>query len=152
SGSITFNLYGPNDATCAGTVLYTNTDPVSANGNYYSTNYTPTSTGTDRCTDSYTGDTANSSSSEACNGSNESTDVVTATTSLSTQVFSSGILLGQTIEDLATLSGGISPISGSITFNLYGPNDATCTGTVAYTNTVTVSGNGNYSSGTFTPT
>src|SRR2546427_3895627 len=39
--------------------------------------------------------------------------------------------------------------SGSITFTLYGPNDATCT-VVAFTDTKLVSGNADYTSSSFT--
>jgi hypothetical protein len=46
-------------------------------------------------------------------------------------------------DDSFTLSGGSTP-SGTITFNLYGPSDATCQGTPAFTQAVTVSGNGTY--------
>jgi len=70
---------------------------------------------------------------------------------LITQVFSPGVILGTAISDIATLSGGASP-TGTITFNLYGPNDATCTGMAIFTSTATVTGNGNYGSGSFTPT
>jgi hypothetical protein len=34
---------------------------------------------------------------------------------------------------------------------VYGPNDATCSGAAAFTSTVTVSGNGSYTSAAFTP-
>jgi hypothetical protein len=47
-------------------------------------------------------------------------------------------------NDNFTLSGGFNP-TGSITFNLYDPSNATCSGTPALTQTVTVSGNGTYS-------
>ena len=47
------------------------------------------------------------------------------------------------LNDTGALAGGVSP-TGSITFNLYGPSDTTCSGTPAYTQTVTVSGNGSY--------
>jgi hypothetical protein len=47
-------------------------------------------------------------------------------------------------NDNFTLSGGFNP-TGSITFNLYDPSDATCSGTPALTQTVTVNGNGTYS-------
>jgi hypothetical protein len=47
-------------------------------------------------------------------------------------------------NDAFTLSGGFSP-TGSITFSLYSPSDATCSGSPALTQTVTVSGNGTYS-------
>jgi hypothetical protein len=39
-----------------------------------------------------------------------------------------------------------------VTFKLYGPNDASCSGTALSTPTATVSGNGNYTSASFTPT
>ncbi len=64
-----------------------------------------------------------------------------------------GVVIGTAISDSATLSGATSNAGGSITFRVYGPNDATCTGTPAFTSAaVPVSGNGTYSSGTFTPT
>jgi hypothetical protein len=47
-------------------------------------------------------------------------------------------------NDSFTLSGGFNP-TGSITFNLYSPSDATCSGAPALTETVTVNGNGTYS-------
>src|SRR2546426_10887625 len=52
--------------------------------------------------------------------------------------------VGVTLNDAATLSGGSSP-TGSITFTLYDPDQATCTGTPRFTQTVTVTGNGTYS-------
>ena len=44
-------------------------------------------------------------------------------------------------NDDSTISGAFSP-TGTITFNLYSPNAATCTGAPARTETVSVSGNG----------
>ncbi len=57
-----------------------------------------------------------------------------------------GAFVPVTINDSATLAGGTtSPaISGTITFNLYGPGDTTCSGPVLYTDVVTVNGNGIY--------
>jgi hypothetical protein len=54
------------------------------------------------------------------------------------------------INDTATLSGGASA-GGSITFNLYDPSHADCSGTPAYTQTVTVTGNGSYATTNTTP-
>jgi hypothetical protein len=48
-------------------------------------------------------------------------------------------------NDDATISGGFGTPGGSITFNLFSPSAATCAGTPAYTQTVSVSGNGTYS-------
>jgi hypothetical protein len=47
-------------------------------------------------------------------------------------------------NDDATISGATTQAGGTITFNLYAPDDATCSGTPAYTQQVNVSGNGTY--------
>jgi hypothetical protein len=57
---------------------------------------------------------------------------------------------GAPIYDVAHLSGGTEP-TGTITFRLYGPNDATCAGAPVFTFTSEVLGNGYYKSGEFTP-
>lgn len=63
---------------------------------------------------------------------------------------SASVLLGATVSDTARLAFGVAP-TGSITFNLYGPDDASCSN-LAFTDTVSgVSDNGDYASGTFTP-
>lgn len=51
-----------------------------------------------------------------------------ATPTLTTQA----AVNGDIISDTATLSGGVNP-TGTITFTVYGPNDATCGGTPAFT-------------------
>ena len=71
---------------------------------------------------------------------------------LTTKDSASSITIGQSTSDTATLSGASSP-TGSIVFNLYGPNDPTCTKAPRFTSSpVTVSGNGSYNSPLFTPT
>lgn len=45
-------------------------------------------------------------------------------------------------NDSATMSGATSTAGGTITFNLFSPSDATCTGLSALSQTVPVSGNG----------
>ena len=69
-------------------------------------------------------------------------------TTLST-VASPGVILGGAIYDTATLSGGAAP-TGTITFNLYAPSDPTCAGAPVFTSLVPVSGNGSYTSASFT--
>jgi hypothetical protein len=64
---------------------------------------------------------------------------------------SSGVALGGKVHDEASLSGGDAP-SGSITFELYGPSDATCASSPVYTSPgVTVTGDGTYESGEYAP-
>jgi hypothetical protein len=48
-------------------------------------------------------------------------------------------------NDDATLSGATSNAGGTITFDLFSPSDATCSGTPDFTQTVNVNGNGTYS-------
>ncbi len=55
--------------------------------------------------------------------------------------------VGTVLNDTATLSDGLSP-TGTITFNLYGVNDPTCGAAPIFTNTVTVSDNGVYTTST----
>ena len=63
----------------------------------------------------------------------------------------SSAAIGSPVSDGAALSGGDNP-TGHITFEAWGPSDqADCSGNPVFTTTVTVTGNGNYSSGNFTP-
>jgi len=72
TGTITFNLYGPNDATCTGAVIFTSTVTVAGNGSYASTPvFTPTATGTYRWIANYSGDANNAATANGCNGVNE---------------------------------------------------------------------------------
>jgi hypothetical protein len=59
--------------------------------------------------------------------------------------------IGGSIHDTANVLLGLNP-TGTVTFNAYGPNDPTCAGAVAFTDTVSVAGNGLYPSANFTPT
>lgn len=70
---------------------------------------------------------------------------------ITTQVSSSSITLGQQTFDTATLTNGFSQ-TGTITFRLFGPNNAACTGTPVFTSIQSVGGNNTYSSTSFTPT
>jgi hypothetical protein len=67
-GTITFNLYAPSDATCAGAPALTQTVTVSGNGTYSTTNTTfvASAEGTWRWQSSYTGDANNDPASSAC--------------------------------------------------------------------------------------
>src|SRR5262249_43520165 len=84
------------------------------------------------------------------NSATATTTVTKASPSIATQA-SAGVSLGGSLFDTATLSGGVVP-SGTITFRLYGPNDANCSGSPVSTSTASVVGNGSYISGSFTPT
>jgi len=149
TGSIAFSLFGPNDATCASAAIFTSAPvTVAGNGSYGSGNFTTAAAGTYRWTSTYTGDTNNTAAISACNAANESV-VVSKTTPVFGAQASGLMVVGGAINDVATLSGALSP-TGTITFSLYGTS--TCTGTPLLTSTVTVSGNGTYTSASYTAT
>ena len=153
TGTITFTLFGPNDATCSLGPKDTETVTVIGNGVYTTpTGFTPTMAGTYRWIANYSGDAKNTATANVCNGANESVVVSPlAATTLTTQA-SPAVVLGGTVSDTATLSGGANP-TGTITFTLFGPNDATCSLGPKDTETVTVNGNGVYTTPTgFTST
>jgi len=76
--------------------------------------------------------------------------VVKASPAIVTQVSDAEITIGESVTDTATLSGGNNP-TGTILFSAFGPDDADCSGTAAFTDSVTVNGNGDYTSGSFEP-
>jgi hypothetical protein len=163
--SITFNVYGPDDANCSGAVAFTDTVTVSGDDDYDSAAFTPTTAGTYRWVASYTPDNSGNTigDSGACNDADESVVVSPKQPAITTTATAGPVSLGNSIDDTAHLSGTANqpdgdPAGGTITFTAYGPHDntTTCT-TVAYTSVVNVNGDGNYKAsdgtgGTFTPT
>jgi hypothetical protein len=158
TGTITFRVYGPNDATCTNTPVHTATASVSGDGSYSSGSFTPTSAGTYRWVASYDGDSPNTLSvSGACNDANETSVVSPRQPTISTNATAGPVTLGSPISDSATLANTSpkpdgSPAGGTITFYLYGPDNATCSGTPVTVAAVNVSGDNTYSSGDYTPT
>lgn len=132
-GSVTYSVY--TDAGCsagqvdAGTVTVTNGGVPDSNA------ITFNKAGTYYWQAVYTGDTKNNPVTSTC--TSEQLVVAPQQPSVST---AQDLLPNDTF----ILSGGFAP-TGTITFSLYAPSDATCSGNPAYTQTVTVSGNGSYS-------
>jgi uncharacterized repeat protein (TIGR01451 family) len=151
-GTITFSLYGPSASPdCSGSAVYTKTVSVSGNGAYNSGDFTPTTAGSYYWIASYSGDVNNQPSSGSCGDSGETSTIGKKPTSIGTAATSGTI--GDAVHDVATLSGATANAGGTITFNLYGPSASPdCSGSAVYTKTVSVSGNGAYNSGDFTPT
>ena len=152
TGQVTFSLYGPNDATCAGPAIFTSATTVNGNGIYNSERFTPTASGIYRWVAIYSGDANNHGAGPtACDDPEEQLSVtVPADPDLSTTA-SPAVTLGASVSDTAHLSGGPDP-TGTITFHLYGAGDTTCAGTPVFTSTVPVAGNNDYKSGSSTPT
>jgi YVTN family beta-propeller protein len=151
-GTITFRAYG--NLTCSGTAAFNSGPlPVSGNGDLVSTHFTPTTAGTYRWTADYSGDSDNQAASSACNAAHETSNVAKATPTIVTNASNAlgGVVLGASVHDTATLSSGYNP-GGTITFKLYGPNDASCSHPPAISQTRPILGNGSYGSVDFTPT
>src|ERR1700731_4165936 len=89
---------------------------------------------------SYT-NTGTVTSSADTNPDNDSSDVTTtvvnAAPTLTTQASSATTTVGNPIFDRATLSGGFNA-TGTISFFVYGPDDATCAGGATFNSNVTV--------------
>lgn len=143
TGTITFDLYGPDDATCQGPAQSVTTS-VSGNGDYPSDPITPSQAGTYRWIARYSGDIHNSPVAGACNDPNESVTVTPPSNASLTTKASGSVPVGGWVKDTATLTGAANP-TGTITFALYGPDDATCAGPATTVNaTSPVNGNGSY--------
>src|SRR5438552_2108285 len=140
TGTISFSLYGPNDPTCGGMATSAGSATVSGNGSYSSSAVTENVAGTYRWIASYSGDANNNRFTTQCNEAGETSTVNKASPSISTNATLTATA-GGTIQDTATLSGGTSA-TGTISFSLYGPNDATCGGMATSAGSATVSGNG----------
>jgi hypothetical protein len=74
-GSITFDLFGPTDATCAATPASSSTIPVNGNGTYRSQSVVASQPGTYRWRASYGGDEDNDAVSSACSEPSAATTV-----------------------------------------------------------------------------
>ena len=152
TGAITFTLY-LNDSSCgaAHLVFTSNAISVSGNGAYTSNAFTPDTVGTYYWVAAYNGDGNNNPITTSCGASGETLTVTKSGPSLTSAVSPASITLGAsppyTAKDTATLSGGFRP-TGSITFTAF--RNSACSGAPAFTSTVSVSGNGAYSSSAYT--
>jgi hypothetical protein len=146
-GKVSFSVYGPTDTGCE-TPLKTTTATV-AGEEATSADFTPQQAGEFRWSASYEGDADNEPFFLDCEASGQTSTVAKASPGL-TGTATTTVVVGSTITDQATLSGGFDP-DGQIVFRAYGPGDATCGGTPAYEATVSVNGNGKYSPAGFAP-
>ena len=132
--------------------MITSTVPVNGNGNYDSAAFTPRVSGTYKWRASYSGDANNLAlGPTSCLDPNESVTVNVAPGPVAlTTTASAGVAVGGAIHDTATLAGGTAP-TGTVTFTLFGPGDATCTTAPAFTSIAPIVGAGSYDSESFAP-
>ncbi|HTU15806.1 MAG TPA: hypothetical protein VMF31_11455 [Solirubrobacterales bacterium] len=150
TGTLQFNLYGPDDADCSGASIFSSQATVSGTQQVYASgDFTPTQPGVYRWRVMYSGDEGNNPSSSACNSSNSVATIAKASTFIANDA--SDTTIGGSVSNAATLSGGQSP-TGTIAMRLYAPSDTTCSGQPVYASNQSVTGNDTYGSGSFTPT
>jgi hypothetical protein len=134
TGTITFFLNDPEGDN----VYHETVNVTDGNGNYSTaTGFTANVAGTWHWWAEYNGDANNNAVHSQM--ADEPVVVSPAQPSITTSPDPTSAIVGATLKDTATLSGGYHP-TGTITFTLYDPNN-----TSAYTETATVSGNGPYS-------
>ena len=168
NGSITFRLYGPfatageiTSSSCtAGKLISgaTSTKQVTnfnlANPTYTSDTFTPTVAGFYNWTAQFTSTTAgvNSTGEIGCGVALEKSQVNKAGPAIVTEA-QTPVTIGATINDTATLSGGINP-TGTITFKLYASQaDCENDANALFEDPVNVdNGNADYTSGNYTTT
>ncbi len=145
TGEITFEVFGPGDLTCEGPALSQSSAVVAGEGQYLSDDFEPPVAGSYHWTARYSGDSENEPGESICSA----TSTVSKASPGLSGAATSTVVVGNTITDQVTVSGGFQP-GGEIVFRAYGPGDATC-GTAAYEATVPVSGNDSYSPAGFAP-
>jgi hypothetical protein len=121
TGTVTFNLYSNSSGT--GT-LVTDANVALVNGVATSPGYTATATGTDYWVATYNGDSNNVSVSSGT--ALESVVITPATPAINTSQQPATAIVGSSIADTATVTGGYSP-TGTVTFNLYSNSSGTGT-------------------------
>ncbi len=135
-GTVTYHAFF--DTTCSGTDLFgLGGDTVNVTNGVVpnSASITVQNAGDYSFLATYSGDAKNNPATDVC--STEQLVVVPNTPAIST---AQNLLP----NDAATITLATSHAGGTITFSLFDPNSTNCSGTPAYTQTVTVSGNGTY--------
>ncbi len=159
TGTVSFQLYGPGNPICVGAPIFTSTTFLSGGSppSAVSGAFTPTSTGTYLWVAGYSGDANYPAVTSPCQSPNETSVVTPAFATVTTSATASANL-GGSIQDVATVTGAPAPAptpTGSVTFVLYGPDNAVCVGSPIFNSGPKPLGGGpppTAISGAFTPT
>ena len=156
TGTIAFRLHGPDDFTCAASPIAARTVPLTGYGTYPTPDSVAlTEPGTYSWVADYSGDANYLPVSTACG---DPTETFTVRTPPSLSTVATGLVaLGQPITDTATVTVpiGFPAPTGTVSFLVYGPNDPTCAGPVAFSSPLRPLGGGpppTATSAPFTPT
>src|SRR5262249_45424122 len=128
TGTVTFQLFGPGDTTCAGPNLVSGPNFVNvplSGLSATSGDFTTTAVGTYNWIATYNGDANNNPLST--NSGYQAVTVGPASPSIPSAATPARAPVGSPIHDTATVSGGSNP-TGTVTFKLFGPTDPTCAG------------------------
>ena len=130
-GTATYSVFS--GAVCTGTPVFAQTVNVNpVNGIIpNSRNVQFNTTGTFQWQVSYNGDTNNGVSTSLCGS--ESLSVGKASPSIATSLSANSIIVGNSVADTATVTGGTTP-TGTVTFSVY--SGSACSGTAVATKTV----------------
>jgi hypothetical protein len=127
TGTVTFTIYGPDDAFCAGTPIAAGVRTFNGNPFYDSDIMTLTAPGVYRWVVTYSGDASNEAAVSPCNAPGETSVVTQAPVVFKTQATPTAAA-GGTIQDTAAVVFESGSATGTISFKLYGPDDLTCSG------------------------
>ncbi len=155
TGDVRFDLYGPEDASCASAIASSTATLESSQFRADSAPFTATSPGTYRWIASYLGDARNSPAATTC-GDGDQTVTVTPTAN---PAGTAGVLLepippttaGSSFAAVAQVTTANRP-EGTLTFRLFGPDDTSCSRGAVAALVTSVFGSGRYSSPPFLPT
>jgi hypothetical protein len=148
TGQLTFRLYGPDDPTCAGAVVYQDQVAIAGSGPHSPDPFTPTQTGAYHWTLEYEGDANNLAATLPC-GTDKQTSAV-GVIGIALSAAAANGTVGSPLTATATIAAGAIP-GGQLSFKAFAPGDASCSGAPASTSTVPVAGNGTYRSAALTP-
>ena len=134
TGTVTFKLYGPDDATCANAPIFTSANRPLSGGTATSAAFMTTQVGTYRWRATYNGDANNNAVAGACNAANENVDVTKRSPEIATSLVGGGesgasitVLLGTAVHDTSTLTGATADAGGTVHYQVF--DNANCTGT-----------------------
>ncbi len=148
SGNLHFRAFGPGDSSCSSTPSYEATVPLSGNGPYSPPGFAP-APGLYHWSVDYAGDGDNEGASLGCGDPSQASAVGVIDVTLSASATSATV--GNPVAATATIREGAIP-SGQITFAAFSPTDTNCASAPAFTETLSVVGNGTYHSPAFVPT
>lgn len=146
-GQLVFRAYGPDDQNCSGPVQHEDSVAVNGDASYSPDGFSPPP-GLYRWIVEYEGDGNNEPVVLPCNAANQASAVGSIAPTLTAGATNGTV--GTPVAASATIKDGAIP-GGQLTFKAFPPSDASCSGAAAFSSTVSVAGNGSYSSAAYVP-